>query len=975
MSRIPFALALLTGATLLLGCADPTSEKPRAGDGCSTDEDCAIGDECRFGVCLPRSVEQPDLGGEGERDQGTVRDQGSEPPACREREDCRAGEICLAGACAPGNCLSDGDCEGGQVCNALHWCAEDEGCRSDGECRPGQTCIQGECLPPDGCETDAQCVAPEECSEGRCQVLDGCGAGPACGEGERCVDGSCVPLGPTCPQDAACGQRVCGPDPVCGVPCGECAADATCQQGACVPRDPQCPADADCGGRVCGRDPVCGVPCGVCEAGETCEEGACVPSGPQCPAEADCRARACGPDPVCGISCGECDPEQHCEDGLCRDPEPDCPAVADCSGRACGPDPVCGISCGACGANERCQAGACRPVDPGCPASAECGDLACGPDPICGISCGECGPEEECNAGRCESLPRDACRPPEGEMGLSAVDSVLAADLNVYTGSCGGRGPEQVWILRAERAGCHRVSTAGSSFDTVLYVRTSCTDAATELACNDDSGGVQSALEFEAEAGRSYAIFVDGYDALEVGAFHLQVEDCTPVPACPEIADCGDRVCGPDPVCGLSCGECGADEQCSAAGACEALPPDHACDLARPMDHWGDDYRGTTVGAFSTERGSCAGRGPEAVWAFALDAAGCVRLSTAGSAYDTVLHVRRDCGDAASEVACNDDAAGLQSAVEVEAEAEQTYWVFVDGYSENSAGEYSLSIEPCEPPPPTCPDDAQCGDRVCGPDPVCGLSCGACGLRERCDDGGQCVAAADACEAAQWLGAFGAQPGNTTGAFATQQGSCAGRGPEQVWGFALAEPACIRLSTEGSSFDTVLHVRREVCGDVAAEVGCNDDAVGLQSVVELQAEADVAYWVFVDGYAAANQGDYVLTVSPCDAGPCQEGALRLADGASEREGRVEICHEATWGTVCDDLWGAEEAAVVCRQLGFPSAGAEARSRAAFGEGVDPILLDNLACTGAEARLADCPSNGWGQHNCLHSEDAGVVCPQ
>uniref|UniRef100_A0A8C5ZUY7 SRCR domain-containing protein n=1 Tax=Marmota marmota marmota TaxID=9994 RepID=A0A8C5ZUY7_MARMA len=100
--------------------------------------------------------------------------------------------------------------------------------------------------------------------------------------------------------------------------------------------------------------------------------------------------------------------------------------------------------------------------------------------------------------------------------------------------------------------------------------------------------------------------------------------------------------------------------------------------------------------------------------------------------------------------------------------------------------------------------------------------------------------------------------------------------------------------------------------------------------------------------------------------------LRLVDGDSRCAGRVEILQQGSWGSICDDSWDLNDAHVVCRQLGCGVA-LEATISAHFGEGSGPIWLDELNCTGEEAHVWQCPSQGWGQHDCRHKEDAGVIC--
>uniref|UniRef100_A0A667XM70 Lysyl oxidase homolog n=1 Tax=Myripristis murdjan TaxID=586833 RepID=A0A667XM70_9TELE len=99
--------------------------------------------------------------------------------------------------------------------------------------------------------------------------------------------------------------------------------------------------------------------------------------------------------------------------------------------------------------------------------------------------------------------------------------------------------------------------------------------------------------------------------------------------------------------------------------------------------------------------------------------------------------------------------------------------------------------------------------------------------------------------------------------------------------------------------------------------------------------------------------------------------VRLRGGAMIGEGRVEVLKNGEWGTVCDDNWNIRAATVVCRELGFGSA-KEALTGGQLGQGIGPVHMNEVECSGFEKSLTECFFNR-DVLGCSHEEDAAVRC--
>lgn len=147
------------------------------------------------------------------------------------------------------------------------------------------------------------------------------------------------------------------------------------------------------------------------------------------------------------------------------------------------------------------------------------------------------------------------------------------------------------------------------------------------------------------------------------------------------------------------------------------------------------------------------------------------------------------------------------------------------------------------------------------------------------------------CQTAKLIPGSGSYFGDTTGNKSNNHGSCGGAAGEAVFYFVLNQPAHVVVDSIGTSFDSVVYVRKGACGD-GKEIGCDDDSGGFQWSAKLDFTIlyPGTYYVFLDGFTVdqnfgADEGPYQLNVlidpnppEVCDDGKDNDGDIYVDCG-------------------------------------------------------------------------------------------------
>ena len=245
----------------------------------------------------------------------------------------------------------------------------------------------------------------------------------------------------------------------------------------------------------------------------------------------------------------------------------------------------------------------------------------------------------------------DVCRAPAtvGAGASARLDTFTERD--TATGSCGGAGaPDVVRRVEVKSRSRMRVSVREPEFNGYVYLRRACDEAGSELVCMPLPLGRETALDVEVDPGE-YFLYVDGATPESFGSARLEVR---------------------------------LDDLQDLTRLCRVAP------LLRP----GRQATGSTEGAGDSFQAPCAGgaRSPDRVYRLRVPERVYAKIRVA-TEFDGALHLRRDCMDASTTLACNDDFGDSKHSAVGEVLEPGNYYVIVDGFRTGNAGNFALDVE------------------------------------------------------------------------------------------------------------------------------------------------------------------------------------------------------------------------------------------------------------------------------------------
>ncbi len=382
-----------------------------------------------------------------------------------------------------------------------------------------------------------------DCSDADCIGDPRCGCVPEPGvvreaPGFRCFDGR----DNDCDGRLDCADPDCVTVPGCDVSSPE-NNNAACSDG----RDNDLDALTDCADPDCAGLPACPPPRFenndvLCSDGRDNDFDGLI----------DCRDPDCRFTRVCGP------PRFENTDMLCADrADNDGDGLVDCSDPDCAPTRPC-----ACVFTPEADDASCRDgIDNDCDLAIDCADPGCAMTTPCRMP-----------------PPNDTCRSPIRVAVPSVTTGTTVGATNDVVptpdgmGCAGGSGPDVVYTFVVPSATPLTIDlTSLSGHDPVLYVRSNNCDMGTQVACNDDSMGLNSRVGMVALPGTVYFVIADGFSPGSSGPFRLTITIGLPAEICTNgrdddldgRIDCADSDCAGTPFCCMSSGPENNDTTCS----------------------------------------------------------------------------------------------------------------------------------------------------------------------------------------------------------------------------------------------------------------------------------------------------------------------------------------------------------------------------------------------------------------------------